>query len=178
MPTVCINSARAHASPLSIKLSPHSKPSPRAGRRRLQTLPMNCSTAPSRKAWRSSTSTIRSLTTRQRTSCPTVGPNTYHCTDVTLTTSFFVTHSYFKLDYIEQNWGGRDEYLEELANGNPNARDWQAHARGIVEDAVCLLLLLMSRHTDHLCRCVSTGRSDSSSRRVPRMLPHRPPAAR
>ncbi|RDX47041.1 hypothetical protein OH76DRAFT_1355096, partial [Lentinus brumalis] len=46
------------------------------------------------------------------------------------------THSYFKLDYINQHWGGRDEYLEELANGNPKARDWQAYARGIVEDAM------------------------------------------
>ncbi len=81
---------------------------------------------------------------RRRTSSPTVSQHDIYRARVTLTTRSLVTHSYFKLDYINQHWGGRDEYLEELANGNPKARDWQAYARGIVEDAVCFLLLLTS----------------------------------
>ncbi len=47
-----------------------------------------------------------------------------------------VTHPYFKLDYIQQHWGGQEEYLAELAEGNPDARNWQAYAREVVEQTV------------------------------------------
>ncbi len=47
-----------------------------------------------------------------------------------------VTHLYFKLDYIQQHWGGQEEYLAELAEGNPEARNWQAYAREVVEQTV------------------------------------------
>ena len=45
-------------------------------------------------------------------------------------------HPYYKLEYIEQRWGGEAEYLEDLADGVTNARNWQAYAREVIEAAV------------------------------------------
>ncbi len=47
-----------------------------------------------------------------------------------------VLHPYYKLAYIEQMWGGEDEYQDDLAAGLPGARNWQAYANEIVEKAV------------------------------------------
>ncbi|KAH9856303.1 hypothetical protein C2E23DRAFT_702760, partial [Lenzites betulinus] len=45
-------------------------------------------------------------------------------------------HPYYKLAYIEQMWGGEDEYQDDLAAGLPGARNWQAYANEIVEKAM------------------------------------------
>ncbi|RDX42607.1 hypothetical protein OH76DRAFT_1298102, partial [Lentinus brumalis] len=42
-------------------------------------------------------------------------------------------HPYFKLRYIEEQWGGEDEYQAELDAGIPNAWNWQQYARDVVE---------------------------------------------
>ncbi|RDX49213.1 hypothetical protein OH76DRAFT_1303074, partial [Lentinus brumalis] len=47
-----------------------------------------------------------------------------------------LTHPYFKLDYIKQQWGGEDEYQEAVANGEPFPRNWQAYAQEIVEETM------------------------------------------
>ena len=47
-----------------------------------------------------------------------------------------VLHPYYKLAYIEKKWGGEEEYQADLAAGLPNARNWIAHARAVVESAV------------------------------------------
>ncbi|KZS86568.1 hypothetical protein SISNIDRAFT_399029, partial [Sistotremastrum niveocremeum HHB9708] len=47
-----------------------------------------------------------------------------------------VLHPYYKLEYIKDKWGGKAEQLEEIARGNLDAKDWQAEARRIVEEAV------------------------------------------
>ncbi|RDX49552.1 hypothetical protein OH76DRAFT_1350567, partial [Lentinus brumalis] len=46
------------------------------------------------------------------------------------------TDPYLKLDYIQQHWGGADDYDEAIANGDPYARNWQAYAREIVDDTM------------------------------------------
>ncbi len=64
-----------------------------------------------------------------------------------------VTHPYFKLDYIKQQWGGEDEYQEAVANGEPFPRNWQAYAQEIVEETVSTLeFTLMARCSDNLLR--------------------------
>ncbi|KAL1947386.1 hypothetical protein VTO73DRAFT_14347 [Trametes versicolor] len=45
-------------------------------------------------------------------------------------------HPYYKLAYIEQMWGGEEEYLADVAAGVHNARNWQAYATEIVEKAM------------------------------------------
>ncbi|RPD78605.1 hypothetical protein L226DRAFT_457374 [Lentinus tigrinus ALCF2SS1-7] len=45
-------------------------------------------------------------------------------------------HPYFKLHYIEEQWGGEDEYLEDVAARVPNPRNWQKFAREVVEKNV------------------------------------------
>ncbi|KAH9853410.1 hypothetical protein C2E23DRAFT_711976, partial [Lenzites betulinus] len=45
-------------------------------------------------------------------------------------------HPYYKLEYISKEWGGEAEQMEEIAAGNPDAINWQAHARNITEDAM------------------------------------------
>ncbi|KAM5530832.1 hypothetical protein V8D89_015500 [Ganoderma adspersum] len=37
-------------------------------------------------------------------------------------------HPYYKLDYIEMEWGGEAEYEADLAAGNPNPINWTTHA--------------------------------------------------
>ena len=58
-----------------------------------------------------------------------------------------MTHPYFKLNYIEQQWGGEAEYHEEINNGNPYARNWRAYARETVEEAVLILFYLLPMPT-------------------------------
>ncbi|RPD73175.1 hypothetical protein L226DRAFT_438021, partial [Lentinus tigrinus ALCF2SS1-7] len=43
---------------------------------------------------------------------------------------------YYKLDYIEQKWGGEAEQQAEIRAGNPDAKNWTAEARKVVENAV------------------------------------------
>lgn len=50
--------------------------------------------------------------------------------------TFAVLHPYFKLRYIEEQWGGQEEYQANLVNSEPNARNWQKYARGVVKKAV------------------------------------------
>ncbi|TFK88464.1 hypothetical protein K466DRAFT_454038, partial [Polyporus arcularius HHB13444] len=45
-------------------------------------------------------------------------------------------HPYYKLLYIEEQWGGEEDFLAEVMDGVPNARNWQAFARQTVEDAL------------------------------------------
>ncbi len=45
-------------------------------------------------------------------------------------------HPYYKLAYITEKWGGHDEYLADVAAGEPNARNWQVYAREVIEKAV------------------------------------------
>ncbi|KAI1793595.1 hypothetical protein LXA43DRAFT_885568 [Ganoderma leucocontextum] len=45
-------------------------------------------------------------------------------------------HPYYKLDYIERQWGGEEEYLEDLATGEPGAWNWKKHAREVVDRAM------------------------------------------
>ena len=47
-----------------------------------------------------------------------------------------VVHPYYKLDYIESQWGGNKEQEEERAAGNSDAKDWVYEARKIVESTV------------------------------------------
>ncbi len=47
-----------------------------------------------------------------------------------------VLHPYYKLDYIEEQWGGLNEYEVDLAAGLPNPINWTAHAREVTEKAV------------------------------------------
>jgi hypothetical protein len=50
--------------------------------------------------------------------------------------NFTVLHPYYKLAYIKLAWGGADEQAEEIAAGNPDAKDWQDEAKKIVENTV------------------------------------------
>ncbi|OJT02272.1 Zinc finger BED domain-containing protein RICESLEEPER 2 [Trametes pubescens] len=45
-------------------------------------------------------------------------------------------HPYYKLSYIETKWGGEKEQEQEIAEGNPNAINWTARARDIVDAAM------------------------------------------
>ncbi|KAI1781763.1 hypothetical protein LXA43DRAFT_907803, partial [Ganoderma leucocontextum] len=45
-------------------------------------------------------------------------------------------HPYYKLDYIEAEWGGQQEYEADLAAGIENAINWTAHARDVTEQAL------------------------------------------
>jgi hypothetical protein len=51
-----------------------------------------------------------------------------------------VLHPYYKLSYIAHTWGGEEEEEEEaeILAGNIYARNWQAEARKILENAVHL----------------------------------------
>ncbi len=53
-----------------------------------------------------------------------------------LTHAIVVLHPYFKLWYIEEKWGGENDYQAALANGDPNPRNWQQYARDVVEKAI------------------------------------------
>ncbi|KAI0731269.1 hypothetical protein C8Q76DRAFT_599836, partial [Earliella scabrosa] len=55
-------------------------------------------------------------------------------TDVYILSLFL--HPYYKLGYTERKWGGEAEYLADLAAGHANARNWIAHARSVVEEAM------------------------------------------
>jgi hypothetical protein len=47
-----------------------------------------------------------------------------------------VLHPYYKLAYIKLAWGGKKEQEEEIAAGNPHAKNWQDEARKLVESGV------------------------------------------
>jgi hypothetical protein len=47
-----------------------------------------------------------------------------------------VLHPYYKLAYIKLSWGGPKEQAEEIAQGNPSAKDWHNKAKQIVERMV------------------------------------------
>ncbi|KAF8993036.1 hypothetical protein BDZ89DRAFT_973135 [Hymenopellis radicata] len=54
------------------------------------------------------------------------------------TNSFpLVIHPFYKLSWFEKHWGGAKEQAQEIADGNPNAKNWQEEARKVVEAAVC-----------------------------------------
>ncbi|RDX52411.1 hypothetical protein OH76DRAFT_1316067, partial [Lentinus brumalis] len=46
------------------------------------------------------------------------------------------TQPYYRLDYIEQKWGGEQEQRAEIAAGDPDAVNWTAYARTVVENAM------------------------------------------
>jgi len=56
-----------------------------------------------------------------------------------------VLHPYFKLTYIKHAWGGEEEEMEEVAAGNLHAKNWQAEARYILEEAVCCTFFIFER---------------------------------
>ena len=45
-------------------------------------------------------------------------------------------HPYFKLNYVNQNWAGEEEFNKTREDGDPDACNWQAEARMIVEKMV------------------------------------------
>ncbi|RPD57654.1 hypothetical protein L226DRAFT_441361, partial [Lentinus tigrinus ALCF2SS1-7] len=45
-------------------------------------------------------------------------------------------HPYFKLRYIEEQWGGEFEYNENVAAGVPNPQNWQKFVHEVVEKNV------------------------------------------
>lgn len=47
-----------------------------------------------------------------------------------------VLHPYYKLDYIVDKWGGKDEQENLRAQGVKDAIDWNQHAMEIFEKAV------------------------------------------
>ncbi|KAH9920792.1 uncharacterized protein B0H18DRAFT_858501, partial [Fomitopsis serialis] len=47
-----------------------------------------------------------------------------------------VLHPYYKLDYIESEWGGEEERQEQWSAGNFDAKNWKQEARKIVENTV------------------------------------------
>ncbi|KAF8198603.1 hypothetical protein BJ912DRAFT_845440, partial [Pholiota molesta] len=49
-----------------------------------------------------------------------------------------VLHPYYKLAYIKLTWGGPEDQEKEIADGNPDARDWQDEAQQILEKMVSL----------------------------------------
>ena len=55
-----------------------------------------------------------------------------------------VLHPYYKLDYIESEWGGQAEYKTDLAAGLANVINWTAHACDITKKAVSILLLVLT----------------------------------
>lgn len=62
----------------------------------------------------------------------------FECIPCWLTSMRPVLHPYYKLAYIAEKWGGAKEQAKEIAEGNPDAINWQAHARQVTEDAVRL----------------------------------------
>ena len=55
---------------------------------------------------------------------------------LTLFSPRLVLHPYYKLNYIEEQWGGAEEYAADVKAGDPHAWDWQKHAREVVDKAV------------------------------------------
>ncbi|KZS86796.1 hypothetical protein SISNIDRAFT_420517, partial [Sistotremastrum niveocremeum HHB9708] len=47
-----------------------------------------------------------------------------------------VLHPYFKLEYIDEKWGGAEEQAKEIAKGYPDAVNWQAEARRVLHEHV------------------------------------------
>jgi hypothetical protein len=47
-----------------------------------------------------------------------------------------VLHLYYKLNYIKMAWGGEEEQQQEIAAGNPDAKNWQKEAERIVENTM------------------------------------------
>ncbi|KZS86554.1 hypothetical protein SISNIDRAFT_420757, partial [Sistotremastrum niveocremeum HHB9708] len=45
-------------------------------------------------------------------------------------------HPYYKLWWIKANWGGPEDQAKEIAEGNPDAKDWHEVAVKILESAV------------------------------------------
>lgn len=62
-----------------------------------------------------------------------------------------VIHPYFKLDWIDEHWGGAKEQQEEILKGNVHAKNWLKEAERIVETAVSLpffVYLVLIKNTD------------------------------
>ena len=55
---------------------------------------------------------------------------------IPLLTIIIVLHPYYKLDYINFKWGGREEQEEEQSKGNQDAKNWQEEAREVIENTV------------------------------------------
>ena len=47
-----------------------------------------------------------------------------------------VLHPYYKMDYIELEWGGAKEQAEEIDVGNPNAKNWHEEEMNVLEATV------------------------------------------
>ncbi|KAI0691879.1 hypothetical protein C8T65DRAFT_537582, partial [Cerioporus squamosus] len=45
-------------------------------------------------------------------------------------------HPYFKLRYIEEQWGGDADFPADLENGDPDVHDWQKYACQVVKTTV------------------------------------------
>ncbi|KAM6502312.1 hypothetical protein JOM56_002289, partial [Amanita muscaria] len=45
-------------------------------------------------------------------------------------------HPYYGSEYIRMAWGGEEEWIEEVANGNLDAKNWQDEAMKVLEKAV------------------------------------------
>lgn len=59
-----------------------------------------------------------------------------HCISIRLNLHSTVLHPYFKLEYIDEKWGGAEEQAKEIAKGYPDAVNWQAEARRVLHEHV------------------------------------------
>lgn len=56
-------------------------------------------------------------------------------------------HPYFKLDYIEMQWGGAEQQRKEKAAGNRFAKNWRDEARKVLEETVRSSVIFLSPST-------------------------------
>ena len=56
-------------------------------------------------------------------------------------------HPYYKLAYIKLAWGGPVEQAAEIAAGNPDAKNWQADAKKVVEKTVSFIIIYNTQAT-------------------------------
>ncbi|KZS88169.1 hypothetical protein SISNIDRAFT_418509 [Sistotremastrum niveocremeum HHB9708] len=49
-------------------------------------------------------------------------------------------HPHYKLMWIECNWGGAETQAEEIAAGDPDAKNWHDEARKTLESTVCTII--------------------------------------
>lgn len=63
-------------------------------------------------------------------------------------------HPYYKLDWVENNWGGAEEQAEEIVAGDPFAQDWKAEVRQLVSDTVSLSCTSQIEHHELTIRQV------------------------
>lgn len=72
-----------------------------------------------------------------------------------------VLHPYYKLAYIQQNWGGEAEQEEERKAGNLHAINWQDEAEQVLENTVHFLGFTATQLCINLFfRWRSTGKLD------------------